>query len=288
MNYKYNIIINQKAIVDNRLAIDIVDAAIFDFIKDFSHSDKCAKMQIDGKTYFWITNQTIIDNLPLLQISTPRGISKRIDNLVNAELLVRCPNNKEINKTLYAFGRRYDEYIFTSESRPWNESSDLGTTVPTPWNESSDDNNNKNNNIIIIEEAHAHTHERVFGNSKEGDIYQVLFWVTDNEEGLRQMLYRNKLINGFAPLDEMVEIIKPYVEEYYNQQLMNGGEDIIRRGRRDIKQHFSQWLPKYIKKIELEQQQKQQEYEQSVDAVTRAMQDFERGWDYAASRATSM
>lgn len=151
-------------------------------------------------------------------------------------------------------------------------------------------NNNINNtsNIIIVEEAHAHTHERVFGNSKEGDIFQVLFWVTDNEEGLRQMLFRNKLIFGLTPLDEMVEIIKPYIEEYYNQQLMNGGEDIIRRGRRDIKQHFSQWLPKHLKKIELEQQQKQQEYEQSVDAVTRAMQDFERGWDYAASRAANM
>ena len=75
MNYKYNIVINQKAIVDNGLSIDIVDAAVFDFIKDFSHSDKCVKMQIDGKTYFWITNQTIIDNLPLLQITTPRGIT---------------------------------------------------------------------------------------------------------------------------------------------------------------------------------------------------------------------
>lgn len=144
-------------------------------------------------------------------------------------------------------------------------------------------NNNINNtsNIIIIEEAHAHTHE-------ENGLDLILGWVCDNEEGLQQMLFRNKLITMRVPMLDMIEIIKPYVEEYYNQQLMIGGEDIIRRGRRDIKQHFSQWLPKYLKKIELEQQQKQQEYEQSVDAVTRAMQDFERGWDYAASRATSM
>ena len=144
-------------------------------------------------------------------------------------------------------------------------------------------NNNINNtsNIIIIEEARAHTHE-------ENGLDLILGWVCDNEEGLQQMLFRNKLITMRVPMLDMIEIIKPYVEEYYNQQLMNGGEDIIRRGRRDIKQHFSQWLPKYLKKIELEQQQKQQEYEQSVDAVTRAMQDFERGWDNAASRATSM
>ena len=277
MNYKYNIVINQKAIVDNGLSIDIVDAAVFDFIKDFSHSDKCVKMQIDGKTYFWITNQTIIDNLPLLQISTPRGISKRIDNLVDAELLVRCPNNQEMNKTLYAFGRRYDEYIFTSESRPWNESSDLGTVVPTPWNSCSDDNNNKNNNIIVVEDAHTHTREK-------SDFDYVLEWICDNEDGLQQMLYRNKLILAKTPKEEMIDIILPYVQEYYEQQLMNGGEDIMRRGRRDIKQHFSQWLPKHLKKLQQEQQQKQQEYEQGIDPITRAMQDFAAGWDNAERR----
>ena len=65
---------------------------------------------------------------------------------------------------------------------------------------------------------------------------------------------------------------------------MNGGEDITRRGRRDIKQHFSQWLPKYLKKLQQEQQQKQQEYEQGIDPITRAMQDFAAGWDNAERR----
>lgn len=82
---------------------------------------------------------------------------------------------------------------------------------------------------------------------------------------------------------DMIEIIKPYVEEYYTGQLMSGGEDIIRRGRRDIKQHFSQWLPKYIKKVELEEQQKQQDYEQSIDPVSRAMQDLVKGMQYASA-----
>lgn len=274
MNYKYNIIINQKAIVDNGLAIDIVDAAVFDFIKDFSHSDKCVKMQIDGKTYFWITNQTIIDNLPLLQISTPRGISKRIDNLVGAELLVRCPNNQEMNKTLYAFGRRYDEYIFTSESRPWNESSDLGTVVHTPWNDCSNDNNNKNNNIIV-EDAHTHTRE---------GIERVREWICDNEDGLLLLLKRCGLVERLITPQEAQEIIKPYIQVYYEQQLMNGGDDIERRGRRDIKNHFMQWLPKHLKKLQQEQQQKQQEYEQGIDPITRAMQDFAAGWDNAERR----
>jgi hypothetical protein len=92
------------------------------------------------------------------------------------------------------------------------------------------------------------------------------------------MLHRNGLISAKTPLEEMREIIRPYAKEYYEQQQMNGGDDIQRRGRRDIKQHFSQWLPIRIKK---EQQQKQKDNETSTDPITRAMQDFAAGWDNA-------
>lgn len=143
-------------------------------------------------------------------------------------------------------------------------------------------NTNKEINNIIVEDAHTHTREGVFG--EQSGVYQVLLWVTDNEDGLQQMLYRNKLILAKTPVQEMISIIRPYVQEYYEQQLMNGGDDITRRGRRDIKQHFSQWLPKHLKKLQQEQQQKQQEYEQGIDPITRAMQDFAAGWDNAERR----
>lgn len=128
-------------------------------------------------------------------------------------------------------------------------------------------NNNdiNNDNIIVVEEAHAHAYE------------EVLNWVTDNEAGLEIMLLRNGLISAKTPLEEMREIIRPYTKEYYEQQQMNGGDDIQRRGRRDIKQHFSQWLPIRIKK----EQQKQKDNETSTDPITRAMQDFAAGWDNA-------
>ena len=120
-------------------------------------------------------------------------------------------------------------------------------------------------NIIVVEKAHAHAYEEVLG------------WITDNEAGLEMMLHRNGLISAKTPLEEMREIIRPYAKEYYEQQQMNGGDDIQRRGRRDIKQHFSQWLPIRIKK----EQQKQKDNETSTDPITRAMQDFAAGWDNA-------
>jgi hypothetical protein len=129
----------------------------------------------------------------------------------------------------------------------------------TPYKDINKDN-------IVVEEAHAHAYE------------EVLNWVTDNEAGLEMMLMRNGLISAKTPLEEMREIIRPYAKEYYEQQQMNGGDDIQRRGRRDIKQHFSQWLPIRIKK---EQQQKQKDNETSTDPITRAMQDFATGWDNA-------
>jgi hypothetical protein len=126
--------------------------------------------------------------------------------------------------------------------------------------------NNKDNIISSSKKAHAHAYEEVLG------------WITDNEAGLEMMLLRNGLISAKTPLEEMREIIRPYAKEYYEQQQMNGGDDIQRRGRRDIKQHFSQWLPIRIKK---EQQQKQKDNETSTDPVTRSMQDFFAGWDNA-------
>jgi hypothetical protein len=129
----------------------------------------------------------------------------------------------------------------------------------TPYKDINKDN-------IVVEEAHAHAYE------------EVLNWVTDNEAGLEMMLMRNGLISAKTPLEEMREIIRPYAKEYYEQQQMNGGDDIQRRGRRDIKQHFSQWLPIRIKK---EQQQKQKDNETNTDPVTRSMQDFFAGWDNA-------
>lgn len=125
---------------------------------------------------------------------------------------------------------------------------------------------NKDNIISSSKKAHAHAYEEVLG------------WITDNEAGLEMMLMRNGLISAKTPIEEMREIIRPYAKEYYEQQQMNGGDDIQRRGRRDIKQHFSQWLPIRIKK---EQQQKQKDNETSTDPITRAMQDFAAGWDNA-------
>lgn len=44
---KYSILINQKLSIDNSLNLDIVDLAIFEYIKDFSHSNDILKFMED-------------------------------------------------------------------------------------------------------------------------------------------------------------------------------------------------------------------------------------------------
>lgn len=81
---------------------------------------------------------------------------------------------------------------------------------------------------------------------EENACAKIFEMLTDNEEGLEIMLMRNKLISTKTSLQEMKEIVKPYAEEYYKQQLMSGGEHFDRRGRSDVKTHFMRWLPKHL------------------------------------------
>ena len=135
---KYTITINQKAIVELGFQdkLDFIDLAIFDFITDFMLCEDCKKMNVGNEQYFWIKADLIIENLPLLGITTTRGINKRIDKLVDCALLERCPDNQVLHQSFYKAGKNYKKYTFFT----WNENS------KPAWNESSDNNNKQDNN----------------------------------------------------------------------------------------------------------------------------------------------
>lgn len=132
---KYVININQKAIVDLGLQdkLDFIDLAIYDFITEFMLCDECRKLNIDNVQYFWIKSDLIIENLPLLGITTTRGISKRIDKLIDCGLLERCNDNQNLHQSFFKVGKNYQAYKFFT----WNKNS------KGAWNENSNNNNNK-------------------------------------------------------------------------------------------------------------------------------------------------
>jgi DNA-binding PadR family transcriptional regulator len=233
----------------NELDLSPVEKIAYALVYSFCKKGEC----FNGKNSYlqeWIgcSKQTLINTMTSLE---EKGLIVKQQEMVNGRTV-----------NMYTLGvKKLDRRglkIRPEGSKIWT----LGVKKLDPYN-NIDINND---NISSSKKARAHAYEEVLG------------WITDNEEGLEIMLMRNGLISYKTPLEEMIEIIRPYAKEYYEQQQMNGGDDIQRRGRRDIKQHFSQWLPIRIKK---EQQQKQKDNETSTDPITRAMQDFATGWDNA-------
>ena len=146
---KYTININQKAIVDLGLQdkLDFIDLAIYDFITEFMLCEDCQKMIVGNEQYFWIKADLIIENLPLLGISTTRGVNKRIEKLIECDLLERCPDNKNLRQSFFKVGKLYKEYKFLTwneSSKPsWNENSKSNNTM---YKDTIDNNNNIDNN----------------------------------------------------------------------------------------------------------------------------------------------
>ena len=160
---KYTILINQYAAVTNGLNLDLIDLAIFDFIKDFANSSSCVKMQTPEGVYFWISHKLVLEEMPLLNIKTNQGLIKRIDNLINAGVLRKHPNCEKYRQTLYSFGENYDWLAFanmdlqppTKVDNPQQKFRDtlnksLGITLNESlgYNINNTDNTNNNNNNI--------------------------------------------------------------------------------------------------------------------------------------------
>lgn len=236
----------------NELDLSPVEKIAYALVYSFCKKGEC----FSGKNSYlqeWLgcTKQTLLNTMASLE---EKGLVVKDQQMINGK-----------TTNVYILGvKKLDpkgQKIRREGSKNWTK----GVKNLDPNN--NIDNNNYNN--IVVEEAHVHAYER------------VLEWITDNEDGLELMLMRNGLITSKTPIEEMREIVRPYAREFYEQQQMNGGDDIERRGRRDIKQHFTQWLPVRIKKVQQETIQIQKENETSTDPITRAMQQFKAGWDNA-------
>lgn len=101
---KYTVNINQVAAAAIAPELDFADLAIYDFIKSFATSGNCTTINEGGRSYYWIAHTVIMSELPLLHITTKRGIAKRIENLINAGILQKYDKCAELGRTYYTFG----------------------------------------------------------------------------------------------------------------------------------------------------------------------------------------
>lgn len=108
---KISITINQAQVVAMGLNVDIIDLALLDYCQNYLLSAKAKRTLVDGKVYVMVSPTDIINDMPLLGLTTSKSINNHIDSLIEAGLLERCPDNQKLRGTYICQGVRYDEYI---------------------------------------------------------------------------------------------------------------------------------------------------------------------------------
>lgn len=114
--YIYSITINQQAVLENKwFDLDIIDVAIFHAIYKFiSVGTPEENIDKDGKRWYWVAESKIIGDLPLIPISSNVGISKRIDKLIQYDLIKRKPDNRKTGLKMIALGSNASKMFYKS------------------------------------------------------------------------------------------------------------------------------------------------------------------------------
>lgn len=80
-NIQYTISVNQLAIIRSGCEIDIIDAAIIDFVRHFIASEEMDIRDFDGERYYRLHSSHVSAQLPILGLK-PGPITRRISALV--------------------------------------------------------------------------------------------------------------------------------------------------------------------------------------------------------------
>lgn len=118
---KYTIMgFSQNAVVELINAgykIDVADLAILRWLVDFSHTEKMVKVVDGGKTYYWVNYQSVLDDLPVLNIGR-RMLAVRLQKMADAGILCSSLKKNGGTFTLYGFGPKYETLI--SQDISWD------------------------------------------------------------------------------------------------------------------------------------------------------------------------
>lgn len=106
---KYTILINQLVFTRLFPGLDIVDAAIFDYVSTFFLSSRIEKMKDEHGTWYWVEYSKVADDMPMLGIKSRDGIYRRIRKLIDAGILELHPGNSKNQKTYMRPGPRFDD-----------------------------------------------------------------------------------------------------------------------------------------------------------------------------------
>jgi len=111
MSYKtgflFTLNISQRDVIEYALNVDLSDMAIYSLFKHIAISNASNKKTIGNVIYYQFTAAFIIEQLPILGITTRQNISRRIQNLIACGLIEAYPNNQKECVSLFTFGKTH-------------------------------------------------------------------------------------------------------------------------------------------------------------------------------------
>jgi len=211
----FTISICQKAIIENQLDIDWLDAALLDFIHKFSLSPKMQKIVLDDKTYFYFSYKYIIDENPLLPFNNKDSIRRRLKNLELKGFITSHPDNQKMGKAFYTFEHKTSLIYYNDTSYSGVRPSD--STVRPPRTLEYDNQSIINNSIKSKKEKkEGEASPPPFANSLEENIYKSIIELTALDENrakgkvkyirifLQDHLEKNELEDIFSRLKNYI------------------------------------------------------------------------------------
>lgn len=170
----YNIIINQKSIIDNKLNVTANHIAVMEVVVNFILSNKAQVLVDNSGSWSWVSYELIVEQIPMFGIKKDR-CRQLVKDLCNEGLLESNPNNQNLGRVYLRVGSMYYTYknfenpLLKNSQGTLDKSSDtLAKKLATPCEKISDDNSTNNN---IHKPIINNNSDSVFLEKKEKDIH---------------------------------------------------------------------------------------------------------------------
>lgn len=101
---KYVITVNQYAAVQSGLDVDIIDMAVYDFIRSYIQTSECVSMTDDAGVWYNVPHAVVVSHMPILGIKSERAVLTHVNRLIEAGLIVRHEGCGALRRTFYRLG----------------------------------------------------------------------------------------------------------------------------------------------------------------------------------------
>jgi len=111
MEYKtgflFTLNISQQDVIEHGLDVDLIEMAIYTLFKHIAISGVSSRLTKYGITYYQFTAKFVIEQLPIIGITTRQNIFKRMQKLIAAGLIEVYPDNKKEGVSFFTFGKMH-------------------------------------------------------------------------------------------------------------------------------------------------------------------------------------